>query len=182
MKRCPFIPAIVPAIIAAALCFGNAEARKIRTRHKIEKKKTVSAESSDPATNSGVTITVTPDSVALWGEAERKVRFYGFDKTVASNMESFFITNGLDTPIDAVGFDIVYLDMKGRQLHRRHVDLKCNVAPGETMRHDIKSWDTQKSFYFHQSAKPRRQATPFDVRIELKSVSTTVIPNPESGN
>lgn len=105
-----------------------------------------------------------PDSIAS------KIRFYGFDKTVSSTLESFFIVNGLEDKISALDIDIMYLDSEGRMLHNRSVTLECDLPAGETRRYDIKSWDTQKSFYFHQSVKPRRQATPFYVKMELKAI------------
>lgn len=166
-----FAIAIISATLTVVMTTTDVEARKIRTSHKISGQQ---ASQKEPVTDifSGADrITFTPDSVAAWNEISGNVRFYGFDKNANSSIESFFITNSNSTTLRAVGFDIIYFDMKGRQLHRRHIELKCDVAPGETMRHDIKSWDTQKSFYFHQSAKPRRQSTPFDVRIELKAVS-----------
>lgn len=165
----------IATIIATALTLfvgaNNAEARKIKTNHKIPQQTSKQKDADTDIFSSIGTTKFTADSIAVWDEISKKIRFYGFDKTTNSNLESFFITNGNSTTLRAVGFDIIYFDMKGRQLHRRYVDLKCNVAPGETMRHDIKSWDTQKSFYFHQSAKPRRQSTPFDVKIELKVAS-----------
>ncbi|MDE6785936.1 MAG: hypothetical protein K2J46_02710, partial [Muribaculaceae bacterium] len=66
--------------------------------------------------------------------------------------------------------EITYFDMQGRQLHKRTVPLSVNVPPHETIRTDIKSWDTQKSFYYHKSAKPKRQATPFNVKLRLLSL------------
>lgn len=115
------------------------------------------------------------DSVDFCNLIQPAIRFYGFDKTVGSSMESFFISNGLDDAISELEIDITYTDMKGRQLHRRSVKLDCSIPPKETMRTDIKSWDTQKSFYFHQSVKPKRQATPFAVKIDLLSVTLSPI-------
>ncbi len=143
------------------------EARKIKTKHTIPKQsvKTIQAESSDSI------ISLSTDSLAFVEKIRPAIRFYGFDKTVTSNMESFFISNSLDDEITAMEIQITYFDMQGRQLHKRTVPLKVNVPPHETIRTDTKSWDTQKSFYFHQSVKPKRQATPFTVKIDLLSLT-----------
>lgn len=144
------------------------EARKIKTRYAIPKRQ----EQSNPEQNkTGDRIILTADSLAVYDSIRKAVRFYGFDKTVASNLESFFINNGLDSDIEGMEIDIFYNDMKGRRLHRRNVNLDCSIPAGETIRTDIKSWDSQKSFYFHQSVRPKRQATPFDVKIELTSLT-----------
>ena len=111
------------------------------------------------------------DSTFNFDEIREKIRFYGFDKTVTSQKESFFISNRLDRQAAAFEIEITYFDMQHRQLHQRLVQVECEIPPGETRRVDVKSWDTQKAFYFHQSAAPRRQATPFDVRLRLKSLS-----------
>lgn len=144
------------------------EARKIKTKHSItkitEKVSKANSESSDSI------ISLSSDSITFVGKVIPAIRFYGFDKTVSSNLESFFISNNLDSEIQEIEIEITYFDMKGRQLHKRNVSIDTKIPPHETVRTDIKSWDTQKSFYFHQSAKPRRQATPFDVKLRLLSL------------
>ena len=160
--------------VAAAACLitPDTDARRIKTSHKIQK---TSVRNHDGKADDSGAIILTEDSTAVWDGIKRRIRFYGFDKTAGSPVESLFITNGLDSILRGVEIDITYLDMQGRQLHRQSIELDCTVAPGETMRSDFKTWDTQKSFYFHQSAPPRRQSTPFDVRIELRSVSLDTI-------
>ena len=111
------------------------------------------------------------DSIAFRDSIHPAIRFYGFDKTVGSNTESFFISNGLKEALYGLEIRLTYTDMKGRQLHRRTVSIDTSIPAGETLRTDIKSWDTQKSFYYHKSIKPKRQATPFDVKIDLLSVT-----------
>lgn len=169
MRHRPVTVFLTAVVLFGCLCVDDAEARKIRSSHKISSHASTSGEASDVFTETeGVVFT--PDSIDEWLRISEKIRFYGFDKNAGSGIESFFISNSSDSTLKAIGIDILYFDMKGRQLHRRRLDIKCDVAPGETMRHDIKSWDTQKSFYYHRSAKPRRQSTPFDVKIELKKV------------
>ena len=167
VKRTLLTAAALAALATSAT--PSAEARKIRTRHAIPKD---SPKDNGPA-NSVMTssISIMSDSALFCERVRPSIRFYGFDKTAASNMESFFISNGLDRTVSELVVIITYSDMKGRQLHRQEVKIDCTIPPGETRRTDIKSWDTQKSFYYHKSAKPKRQATPFDVRLELKSAT-----------
>lgn len=94
-----------------------------------------------------------------------QIEFLGFDKTLSSKIESFFISNNTDCILESVTIEIEYLTLDSRQLHKRYEQIFYTIPPGETRKIDIKSWDKQKSFYYHLSAKPRRQATPFTVRI-----------------
>lgn len=140
-------------------------ARKIKTKRPVSK--SLAATKKDNAAETSRYI-YENDSTQNFGRIINHINFYGFDKTANSSVESFFISNSLDSTLTHLTIDITYLDMKGRQLHRREVDFNCDIPPGETRRQDIKSWDNQKSFYFHQSARPHRQSTPFKVTIKLK--------------
>ncbi|MDE6548360.1 MAG: hypothetical protein K2L22_05125, partial [Muribaculaceae bacterium] len=157
-------------ILTTSNILPSASARKIKTKHSIPKttekvSKAKTSESSDSI------ISLSSDSITFTETILPAIRFYGFDKTISSNLESFFISNALDSEIQGMEVEITYLDMKGRQLHKRNVSIDTQIPPHETVRTDIKSWDTQKSFYFHQSAKPRRQATPFDGKLRLLALS-----------
>lgn len=176
MKKMSSMTKGVIAMILSAICLAGvftAEARKIKTKHSISKKAETKQQEKEEGQGN---VTINADSIIFDEKIKPAIRFYGFDKTAGSNMESFFISNGLDRPIEGMEIDITYSDMKGRQLHRRTVRLENDIPPGETIRQDIKSWDTQKSFYFHQSAKPKRQATPFDAKIDLITVTLDSIP------
>lgn len=170
MKVRNLLATLIAFALTAAAFYNpqTAEARKIKTKHSISKKVGKERNNRQPSESC---ITLNADSSSFNEKIKPAIRFYGFDKTVGSNMESFFISNGLDLPIEGMELDIIYSDMKGRQLHRRKVRLDNAIPSGETIRQDIKSWDTQKSFYFYQSAKPKRQATPFNAKIELISVT-----------
>lgn len=172
MTRKKYISVLISLSLAVAFVFGNleADARKIKTKHTVSK---ITGNAKETTGNQQPSVVFTADSIGFEENIKPAIRFYGFDKTVGSSMESFFISNGLEMPIAGLEIEITYSDMKGRQLHKRRVILDSKVPAGETIRRDIKSWDTQKSFYFHQSAKPKRQATPFDAKIELISVSLT---------
>lgn len=167
------IVAGLAVIVMATVSIGPAaEARKIKTKHTIPKvsAKDLEAEAARNSEKENV-VSMESDSIAFSDRILPAIRFYGFDKTVGSSIESFFISNGLEETLAGVEVEITYLDMKGRQLHKRSVKIDCDIPAGETKRTDVKSWDTQKSFYFHQSVKPKRQATPFNVQLSLVSVS-----------
>lgn len=167
-----FLTHTILIIIGFLFIIPSIEARKIKTKHSIPKTsgKTYLANTSEPSDS---IISLTTDSLTFVEKILPSIRFYGFDKTVGSSLESFFISNNLDDEIRGMDIQITYFDMQGRQLHKRNAHIDIIIPPHETMRTDIKSWDTQKSFYFHQSTKPKRQATPFDVKIELLSLTLT---------
>ena len=164
---------LLAAGLAAAVAFAGSvtdmEARKIRTKHSIPKTTAKTQDAEDTSAPSA--ITMASDSIDFCRRVVPAIRFYGFDKTATSGVESFFISNGLDEAISRLEIEITYSDMKGRQLHKRTAGIDCDIPAGETKRTDIKSWDTQKSFYYYRSAKPRRQATPFKVKIRLLSAT-----------
>lgn len=136
-------------------CLLAAEARKDRTTRGHLKAKTEAASAVRADTISADTA-----SIAI----------SGFEKTIRSRWETFFITNRTSRPIISLTVDIEYLDGKGRQLHRRPnlmVDFPDPLPPGETRQAKIPTWDTQSVRYYHLSppTRTRAQATPFHVRI-----------------
>ena len=157
--------------MAAFLAIPSVEARKIRTKHSIPKEAKNKPAGEGMEHSDCRTVSLSSDSIAFCDSILPLIRFYGFDKTVTSSIESFFISNGLQDTLTGLEVEITYSDMKGRQLHKRSVHVDCDIPAGETKRIDIKSWDTQKSFYFHKSIKPKRQATPFDVTLRPLSVT-----------
>ena len=106
------------------------------------------------------TISVATDTAA--------VDFTGYEKLLTSTKESFFVTNNTDSLISRLVVKIEYFDMKHRRLDSRTVTFDIDIAPGETRKADIKSWDKQKVFYYYRSRQPKvAQATPYRVRITL---------------
>lgn len=103
----------------------------------------------------------------------------GFDKTLRSMRESFFITNNAADSATLVWLRLTidYRDGAGRQLHRRSVRLRCDVPAGQTRRADITAWDRQNVYYYKKSEPGRRviaAAAPFDVAIRVDSAAYTV--------
>lgn len=94
------------------------------------------------------------------------VKIYGYDKTVNSSVETFFVTNETEDTIVAVALTIGYYDINGRQLHSRPEKIFTTIPPGATRKADIRSWDRQNSFRYSGSSKPsRKSATPYTVKI-----------------
>ena len=93
----------------------------------------------------------------------------GYDKTLRSRCESFFLSNryASDTVLSVV-MRIDYSDMTGRALHNRVDTLDCHLPPGDTRNYSIATWDRQASFYYHLSAPPRRtQGVPYRVHVTI---------------
>ena len=98
----------------------------------------------------------------------QKVRLSGFDKPLKSKREMLFVTNNTEYELKGVILECRYYDMSGRQLHQRTITSKCNIPAGATCQVGFKSWDTQESFYYHRSAKPRKASgTPFEVKVRV---------------
>lgn len=99
----------------------------------------------------------------------------GFDKPLRSSRETFFVSNNYDRTVSSIAVQLVYFDMNGRQLHASDVVVPCYIPAGETRQLSVKSWDSQQSFYYCQSVKPRRdRATPFTVRHRIRYVALLV--------
>lgn len=104
----------------------------------------------------------------------REVRLSGYDKPLRSTRESLFVTSSLPDTIRALRVKIDYYDMSGRRLHSRDVDIVADIPPADTRNVNFKSWDTQKSFYYHLGAKPRSgTATPYKVEADVIYVITS---------
>lgn len=98
----------------------------------------------------------------------------GFEKTLRSRRESMLVTNRLDAPIEQFTVEITYTDMKGRMLHKRVLNIRCDIPPHETRKVDFPSWDKQTVWYYHLSSRPntQSQATPFDIATSITRIIT----------
>lgn len=92
-----------------------------------------------------------------------QIEFNGFDKLLKNGKESFFITNHTDRTLTGVTLYIDYRTPDGRQLTKRFIKLSCNIPAGETRKADIQTFDTQRSFYYLRSERPKKGGNPFDV-------------------
>ena len=149
------------ALAIAAMCPLSVFARKMKLKVKpIEADTTVMTEGS-------LTI-CSPCVPCNEGYSIEQAQITGFDKRTESTVESFFVTNTTDRSLTGLDFTLTYLTLEGRQLHSRHVEIDCDIPPGETRKYDIRSFDRQKSFYYHKSQAPtRRQASPFRIDIQM---------------
>lgn len=123
----------------------------------------------------GVTCWVRPDS------ARPAVRFCGYEKKQSATKETLFIENLTDSAIVQVDFTIQYFDTSNREIHRRNLTQPVDLPPRRTRRLDIRSWDTQKTYYYLGGPKPRTSATPYTVAValdSLKLIPDSCNPNP----
>lgn len=91
----------------------------------------------------------------------------GYDKSVNSASESFFLTNRSDETLREIEIEITYKALDGRMIHKATYRLDCVVPGGETRQLEVKTFDKQKTFYYAKSNPPRKRATPFEVEIKV---------------
>lgn len=149
------------SLLAAALLLlaVSSHARRQSTTRHVNR----SAIDSGPAYPVNDTIAVT----------DAEIRLTGYDKPLRATRESMFVTSSLSDTIRGLRVQIDYYDMSGRRLHSREVDINAVIPPADTRNVAFKSWDTQKSFYYHLGAKPRSgSATPYRVEAHIIYVIT----------
>lgn len=95
-----------------------------------------------------------------------QIVFTGFDKTLRNGKESFFIINKTDRVLTGVTLYIDYRTPDGRQLTKRLLKLSCAIPPGETRKADVPTFDTQHSFFYVDSERPKRGGNPFTVTFD----------------
>lgn len=145
----------VAMVVAEGLC-DNTLRGKLKPVVKVAKD-TISVASAEPFD------TIVAPAAAL-------VRLSGYDKPLRSSAETMFVTNRLDKEILQLSIKIVYTDMSGRQLHERDIEIRTGIPPGATRQVRIKSWDTQKSFYYYRGQKPKvNSVSPYDVKCTVNS-------------
>lgn len=93
-----------------------------------------------------------------------KITLAGYDKPLRSNRETMFVTNLTNNTVKGLRLELNYYDMHGKKLHSRQCDIDCDIPAGETRQISLRSWDTQHSFVYRLSTRPRQaDATPYDV-------------------
>ncbi|MDE7376741.1 MAG: hypothetical protein K2N16_07815 [Muribaculaceae bacterium] len=104
--------------------------------------------------------------------ADSLVVLSGYEKALRSSRESLLITNLRPDTIAGIGVTVEYLDAKGRQLHKRAVEIEAEVPPAETRIAAFESWDKQKVWYYVLSApaRPSAPATPYTVNISIDHI------------
>lgn len=91
----------------------------------------------------------------------------GFTKRASDTKESFFITSQLSHRISSVRLLMRYMTMDGSVLHQRRFVVPVDLKPGETKMVSVKSFDTQRRYYYFGGNKPRKSAIPFKVAYRL---------------
>lgn len=114
-------------------------------------------------------VSISDDTLSMY--SRRNIIFSGYEKKLQSTRESFFITNHTDRVILSVELSIEYLTPDGRQLNRKFHRIDCHIPPGETRAVDIKSWDTQRAFYYLPSEPERASGAPFIVKFTPLALS-----------
>lgn len=116
-----------------------------------------------------------PDSAAavfdtIPSPAPETVRLSGYDKPLGSRVESLFVSNRLDRDIIALEITLTYRDLQGRTLHEATRRVRADIPAAATRRIQFPSWDTQNSFYYRHSRRPRTaNVTPYDVTCTVRS-------------
>lgn len=107
------------------------------------------------------------DTVAFPGD---RVAISGYEKPLRSNKETLHVTNA-DTArvLVSVVLEIAYIDVDGNLMHRREVDLDCDIYPGETKMLACRSWDVQNRFFFAGGPRPRTAAYPYTISLKVLS-------------
>lgn len=101
------------------------------------------------------------------------VRLSGYDKPLGSRVESLFVSNRLDRDIIALEITLTYRDLQGRTLHETTRLVRADIPAAATRRIQFPSWDTQTSFYYRHSRRPRTaNVTPYDVTCTVRSCVT----------
>lgn len=108
--------------------------------------------------------------------AAGEISLAGYDKPLRSRKETIFVSNALadSSSITALRLTITYRDSQGRQLHKTSRWIQADIPHSETRQLSFPSWDTQQSFYYRLSKKPRTTATPYDITATVDSA--TIVP------
>lgn len=162
MPICRQLIAVGIAVAVVAACCPSVFARKMKLNVEPEVLDTTAV-----MTEGSLTV-CSPCVPCNEGYSIEQAQITGFDKRAEATVESFFVTNTTDRRLVGLDFTLTYLTLEGKQLHSRHVEIDCDIPPGETRKFDIRSFDRQKSFYYHKSQAPvRRRATPFRISVQV---------------
>lgn len=153
----------------AFIFYNPAEAKKIKSSLVIGKE--TKAKESKERVNQFNGIEFILDTVAGNSDSKeeflyeelRQIHFAGYEKESNSSKETFLLVN--PSPYTVTGFQtrVDYLDMQDRMLHSVVLKEAALVPAGETRKIDVKSWDSQHSYYYYLGNAPRKVATPYKV-------------------
>ncbi len=107
------------------------------------------------------------DTIAGADIDQGSITLRGFNKKAGDSRESFLVTNNTDHRISAIRITLRYTTLDGSMIHERKVVVPITLNPGDTQVAVIKSFDTQRLFYYYAGPRPRKAATPFKVAYRL---------------
>ena len=153
---------IILTCILSGSCFcQEGSSKKVKQSLKIDKvnSKTLKENSTPEGKKIIISDTLIDNNDLL------NISFKGYEKEIQSNQESFIIVNPTEKEIIGFEIKIDYLDMNGRMLHSRIVNESCEVPARESRKINIRSWDTQHTYYYYLGNEPRKVATPYKVKF-----------------
>ena len=154
MRRLAILVIVVALVVPVAM-----QARRVRTTHN----KLNTIETPMPAIE-----IADSDSVAASAGVDRNaVSLFNFNKRASDTKESFHVRNNLQQRISSVRLLLRYTALDGTTLHERTVTVPIDLKAGETKMTMIKSFDTQRLYYYYKGTQPRKQATPFKVAVRV---------------
>ena len=108
------------------------------------------------------------DSIALPDSIDQSIiTLRGFSKKASDSKESFLVQNNSSHRISAIRITLRYTTLDGAMIHERNAVIPIILNPGDTQVATIKSFDSQRLFYYYAGPKPRKTATPFKVAYRL---------------
>lgn len=114
-----------------------------------------------------IPVTHAADSAAVAAVDQHAITLRGFTKRASDAKESFLVTNNTDHRISAIRITLRYTTIGGDMIHERTIAVPIMLNPGETQLATVKTFDTQRQFYYYAGQKPRKAATPFQVAYRL---------------
>ena len=96
------------------------------------------------------------------------VSMHGYSKRLGDAKESFILRNETHNyHISRVVLKIQYTTEDGTLIHSREECLECNLQPGSTQIVTIKSFDSNKSYYYYTMPPKRASGTPYRVQYDV---------------
>lgn len=149
---------VLVAVLCAIGCMSTLDAQRT-TRRGLKTDRTRKVE----------TAVAEYDTLRLPGDI---IKVSGYEKPLNSSRESFHITNDGDLDIIEVAAVVSYFDYQGNELHKRETAIRADIPARSTRLVNFPSWDAQRRFYYVGGPRPRNQAYPYDVTIEIIHVIT----------
>ncbi len=153
-----FIYGASAAILALLIAASALSAAADDTRHSRSRMHSLLERPSAPSP------AIVPDTLRL--PSRDSISLAGYDKPLRTTHETLLVTNSTTRKLTGLCITVTYLDMQGRQLHRRTDTLTVSIPPAETRLLRFPSWDRQQSYYYHLGPAPRSSRfTPYTVSI-----------------